>query len=459
MVGRFDAAAKGRSNGAVLGAAEREEQYPPTCPRGPGLSSHPGTNQHGKSVGGYVKILLVDDDPVARTIHAMLLQMQGHEVVEAADGELAWRLVEQGNISFVVSDWMMPNLAGVDLCRRIRSSDLDGYIYVILCTAKGTQSDLVEGMDAGADDFLVKPISPEELRVKVRAGERLLRLQQGLAEKNRELAHINHQLHSAHKLVEDDLKAAAWMQQRLLPLPAQNASGVRCAWRLRPSGYIAGDIFNLFQLDESRIGVYLLDVCGHGVPAAMMSVTLSMVLTPDATHGSPLKRIDLATGASQVLLPEDAVRELNRRFQSRDDRYFTMIYGVFDIRSSSLRFAQAGHPSPILIRAGKEPILLGSGGMPIGLWPEIDFDCFNVPVIPGDRILLYSDGVTENINSNGEAFGEARLLGSLRDHRLRSLDDLLQYLLAEITQWGSNSEFTDDVSLLALEITENDVLS
>lgn len=120
-----------------------------------------------------MKILLVDDDPVARSIHAMLLNMQGHEVVEAADGELAWRLVEQGQVTFVVSDWMMPNLAGVDLCRRIRAADVERYVYVILCTSKGAKSDLVEGMDAGADDFLVKPISPEEFRVKVRAGERV----------------------------------------------------------------------------------------------------------------------------------------------------------------------------------------------------------------------------------------------------------------------------------------------
>ena len=94
---------------------------------------------------------------------------------------------------------------------------------------------------------------------------------------------------------------------------------VRCAWRLQPSGYIAGDIFNLFPLNEDHIGFYLLDISGHGVPAAMMSVTLSMVRTPDAYQGSPLKCYDSAIGKSQVLSPGDAVRELNRRFQSRDD--------------------------------------------------------------------------------------------------------------------------------------------
>jgi sigma-B regulation protein RsbU (phosphoserine phosphatase) len=400
-----------------------------------------------------VKILLVDDDPVARSIHSMLLHVHGHEVVEAADGALAWQLVKDGQINFVVSDWMMPNLAGVDLCRRVRAAGFEHYVYIILCTSKGAKSDLIEGMDAGADDFLVKPISSAELRVKVRAGERVLSLQQGLADKNRELATINSQLHSAHRLVEDDLKAAAWMQQRLLPLPATNTQSVRCAWRLLPCGYIAGDIFNLFSLDEDEIGFYLLDVSGHGVPAAMMSVALSMVLQPDATHGSPLKRYDTATGQSQILSPEDTVRELNRRFQSRDDRYFTMIYGILDIRSSTLRFAQAGHPSPILVRSGKEPLILGGGGMPVGLWPEMDFDCFDVPVAPGDQILLYSDGVTECVGTNNQAFGEERLMAYLRMRQSLTLEEILEGLLMEISAWHGNSEFADDISLLAIELS------
>jgi sigma-B regulation protein RsbU (phosphoserine phosphatase) len=402
-----------------------------------------------------VKILLVDDDPIARSIHSMMLKVQGHEVLEAADGELAWRMVRESEISFVVSDWVMPNLAGVDLCRRIRSAEFERYVYVILCTSKGAKSDLIEGMDAGADDFLVKPISPEELRVKVRAGERVLSLQQGLTEKNRELATINAKLHSAHKLVEEDLKAAAWMQQRLLPQPAQRVHGVRCEWRLEPSGYIAGDIFNCFAMDENEIGFYLLDVCGHGVPAAMLSVALSMTLTPDATHGSPLKRYNQMTGVSEVLSPSDAIRELNRRFQSKDDRYFTMIYGLFDARSSTLRVAQAGHPGPVLIRKGADPQILGTGGMPVGLWPEIEFDSFDITVTPGDRLLLYSDGVTECTNAHKEAFGEKRLLAFLQLCAMQPINELLEGLLTEVKKWFGGGELADDISLLAIEITED----
>jgi phosphoserine phosphatase RsbU/P len=400
-----------------------------------------------------VKILLVDDDPLICEVLAALLHQQGHEVLEAYDGEVAWQMVEESQISFVVSDWMMPNLNGVDLCRRIRAANFERYVYVILCTGKGAKSDLIEGMDAGADDFLVKPIGNEELRVRIRAGERVLRLQQKLADKNQDLAGMNHRLQRAHKLIEDDLKAAAWMQERLLPPPALHAHGVRCEWRLQPSGYVAGDIFNFFVMDEKQVGFYLLDVSGHGVPAAMLSVALGMMLTPDATYGSPLKSYNRDTGLFEVLSPCDAIRELNRRFQLKDDRYFTMIYGLFDTHSSILRMAQAGHPSPILIRKGGRPQILGSGGMPVGVWPDIEFDCLDLSIRHGDRLLLYSDGVTECKSVQGEAFGEERMIDYLEQWATRPLDELVGELSGLVRSWRGISEFDDDLSLLAIEMT------
>ena len=399
-----------------------------------------------------MKILLADDDSVTRRVLCALLRNQGHEVAEAPDGERGWQLVQETDISFVVSDWMMPGLAGVDLCRRIRAAGLNRYIYVILCTSRGERSDLIEGMDAGADDFLVKPVQADELRVKVRAGERVLRLQQGLAEKNRELARINTQLQSSHKLIEDDLKAAAWMQQTLLPPPALEANGLRCHWRFEPSGYVAGDIFNFFEMNDGQVGFYLLDVSGHGVPAAMLSVTLSMVLTPDVTRGSPLKRLNPQTQQPEVLRPDAVIRDLNMRFQSKDERYFTMIYGLIDPASSTLTLAQAGHPGPILIGNHGELRTLGTGGMPVGLWKDIDFDCFELPISPGDRLLLYSDGVTECLNPGGEAFGENRLLDYLSARTMEPMDELLGGILKELGKWRVHPESADDISLLAIDI-------
>jgi phosphoserine phosphatase RsbU/P len=406
-----------------------------------------------ESRGPRMKILVVDDNAVARAVPSKLLRSFGYEVYEAADGEIGWTVLLEKDISMVVSDWVMPNLAGIDLCRRIRAHKFEHYVYVILCTSKGEKSDLVEGMDAGADDFIVKPTGAEELRVRVRAGERVLDLQRGLAERNCELAGINSRLQTAHKLIEDDLKAAAWIQEQLLPSPTSEALGVKCEWRFLPSGYIAGDIFNFFAIDERRVGFYLLDVSGHGVPAAMLSVTLSMVLAPESVNESPLKEFDFTTGLLKALSPEAAIRNLNRRFQLKDDRYFTMIYGIVDTQSSTLQFAQAGHPSPVLMRQGKQSQFVGGGGMPIGIWLDMDFDCCELQVWPGDRLLLYSDGVTECSSPDGEQFGDRRLLDYLDRASNKPLDDLLQGLNDEMTAWGGVSRFDDDVSLLAIQIT------
>jgi sigma-B regulation protein RsbU (phosphoserine phosphatase) len=398
-----------------------------------------------------MRILVVDDDPIARAITSTVLRKCGHEVFEAADGEIGLSMIADQDIRCVVSDWVMPKLAGIDMCRQIRASNLPHYVYVILCTSRDTKADLVEGMYAGADDFVVKPINPSELRVKVRAGVRILDLEQGLAERNRELAGINVKLQYAQKRLEDDLKAAAWIQEQLLPSPALTAHGVKCEWRFLPSGYIAGDIFNFFALDNTHVGFYLLDVSGHGVPAAMMSVTLSMTLTPDSQNESPLKDYDFATGALRPVTPEAAILNLNRRFQFKDDRYFTMVYGVLDTESSRLSLAQAGHPSPIFMKPGESPQLLGNGGMPVGLWPEMDFDCLNFEVSPGDRLLLYSDGVTECTNRSGELFGERRLLDYLERSSPEPLDVLLEGLVHEMKEWSGGLRCEDDVSLLTIE--------
>ena len=129
-----------------------------------------------------------------------------------------------------------------------------------------------------------------------------------------------------------------------------------------------------------------------------------------------------------------------------------MIYGLFDTQSSMLRVAQAGHPGPILIGRDAQPEILGTGGMPIGLWNEIDFDCFEVRVRAGDRLLLYSDGVTECLNGKGELFGERRLLAYLARMASQPLDNLLEGLLKEIREWRPNTESGDDISLLAIEM-------
>jgi sigma-B regulation protein RsbU (phosphoserine phosphatase) len=185
----------------------------------------------------------------------------------------------------------------------------------------------------------------------------------------------------------------------------------------------------------------------------MLSVTLSMMLTPEAAHGSLLKHYNGAKGLFEVTSPCGVIQELNRRFQSRDDRYFTIVYGLFDTSKSILRLAQAGHPGPILIKKNGDLSVLGTGGMPVGIRPSIEFDCFDTFISHGDRLLLYSDGVTECMNAREEAYGEKRLLDYLKLYSARPIDAVLEGLLKEITGWRQATEFADDVSLLAIEMS------
>jgi two-component system NtrC family sensor kinase len=134
-----------------------------------------------------MKVLIADDDPVSRRLLQSYLQKWGYDVTAAVNGADAWRLFEQDEFPVVVTDWMMPEMDGTDLIRRIRAGQRPNYVYTILLTSRSQKEDLVEGMEAGADDFVNKPFLGEELRVRLRAGERIVNLERALADQNRAL--------------------------------------------------------------------------------------------------------------------------------------------------------------------------------------------------------------------------------------------------------------------------------
>lgn len=149
----------------------------------------------------------------------------------------------------VITDWMMPKMNGLDLIRRIRATESDEYVYVILLTSKSEQGDLIKWMDAGADDFITKPFQLDELRVRLRAGRRVVDLEHTVARRKKELE-------LAHDRMKGDLEAAAKIQQACLPSLAPNVQGLRFAWRFRPCEQLAGDMFNVVALDDTHVPFY-----------------------------------------------------------------------------------------------------------------------------------------------------------------------------------------------------------
>src|SRR6516225_7360913 len=137
--------------------------------------------------GAAMKVLIAEDERVSRLLLQSHLQKWGHEVTAATRGDEAWHLFESGSYPLVITDWMMPEVDGPELIRRIRASTRPGYVYIILLTALSQKRDVVRGMEAGADDFVTKPFDQEELRVRLRAGERIIQLEQTLAAQNQAL--------------------------------------------------------------------------------------------------------------------------------------------------------------------------------------------------------------------------------------------------------------------------------
>jgi sigma-B regulation protein RsbU (phosphoserine phosphatase) len=404
-----------------------------------------------QSSGEKMRILVVEDDAMQRLVLVSLLRTHGHEVVAVSDGNAAWEELSRKPFNIVFTDWMMPGMSGLELIRKIRMTGSGRYVYVILCTSRSSRADLVEGLKSGADDYIGKPIHEDELLVRLAAGERVIDLERRLEEENRKLEESNQSLKSAYETIRADLDAAARMQRSLLP-PAGTIHGIQCNSLFLPASVVAGDVFNFFSIGLNSVGFYLLDVSGHGIPAAMLSVTLSKVLTTRPEASSPLVAPTQSGSAYDIRPPHEALSEMNDRFQDQDDMYFTMVYGVLDKDSGCLRLAQAGHPAPILLRRNGPPEPLGDGGFPLGMLPDRSFDALEYHVEKGDRLFLCSDGILECTNSAGEEFGQHRLMEVLNKHRQSSLETLLHSLQSTMHQWAGSTEFADDVTLLALEL-------
>lgn len=396
-----------------------------------------------------MKVLFADDcEPQRRAVVAHLEQ-RGHEALAASDGEEAWEILHHSAVDLVISNWALPRMDGLELCRKIRAADLGRYVHVVLCTARNTTADLITGMTAGADDFIGKPMDFAELDLRLRVIERVRNLEHELEDRNLKLWEANSQLRAAHARMEKDLKAAAFLQASLLPQSGCLLPGVRIEWLFMPCGVLAGDAFDYFPLDDRRLAFYQLDVSGHDIPAAMLSATLSRVLVPG--YGSPLRRSKSSSAEPEIAPPHAVIAELNERFQSGGDRYFTIVYGVMDTATRRVCFSQAGHPSPIRLSERGEAVPVGKGGFPVGIAAGMEYDSVELDLAAGERLVLYSDGITECPNGKGERLGEARLLELLEASARLDLTRAMGEMKSALRSWRGGDDYEDDISLVALE--------
>jgi len=341
-------------------------------------------------------------------------------------------------------DIMMPGIDGYETLEKIRSDRDSGDLPVIMATAKDASEDVVAALKLGANDYVTKPFDFPVVLARVQTQLQLKRSREALAR--------------AHHKMKKDLEAAARIQASLLPSEqVVEFEGARVAWRYVPCDELAGDTLGIVRLDDRSVGVYVVDVSGHGVPSALLSVSLSRVLKSEPTS-SVLWTTDPGSVEPRIASPLEVMTELSKRFpyDMQTGQYFTMVYAVIDLKNQRLTYASAGHEPMIIVGSGREAEFGKSTGQPIALVPAMimksTYEERTIEICPGDRIYLYSDGIPEAHDAGGDQYGNERLIAKLAELLETDLDQGLPKVLETVRQWQGGPHFDDDVSLLGVEI-------
>lgn len=386
-------------------------------------------------------LLVVDDNEMNRDMLSRRLARKGHTVDVAEDGHRALEMVAESDYDVVLLDIMMPGIDGYQVLEKLREDHDSGDLPVIMATAKDASEDVVAALKLGANDYVTKPFDFPVVLARVNTQLQLKRSRQALA--------------AAHGRMKKDLEAAARIQAAFLPDEVVEMTGARFAWRYVPCDELAGDTLGIVPFDDTKVGVYVVDVSGHGVPSALLSVSLSRLLTNDPTSSVFWSTDD---GNPRIASPTEVMTRLAQRFpyDIQTGQYFTMIYAVIDLDRGEMTYASAGHEPLIVVRQDGSFEFGSSTGRPVALVPPIlaesVYEERTVAVGAGDRIYLYSDGIPEGRDADGEEFDKEQLASKLVGLRDEDLDSGLPALLETVRSWQGGPAFVDDVSIVGVEI-------
>ena len=400
---------------------------------------------------GADRILLIDDDPLVREYTRVRLAAEGFSVITADSGRDGIALAEGELPDLILLDIRMPGMDGYEVCTALKKSELTRDIPVFFLSAQGDTKNRVQGLDIGADDFIQKPFNPDELFARIRARMRIAELEKEnrhllAAERavNERLAAALAELKEKDDLLMEELRLARRIQEGLLPVRLLEVSGADFAARYRPSGEIGGDLYDVIPISKTEFGVMIADVSGHGVPAALVAA---------------MTKVTLSTWANVISSPAKLLKKINEEMTPllRLGQFLTMLFGVVNVETRTLRFATAGHPGPIVVRRDGKTEQVEAAGLVIGA-VRTDTGTLSEPqetevtLRPGDRIVFYTDGLTEVHNEAAELYGEERLLQSISRHRLSTLERMIDGILEESERFRGSAPAADDAAVVAVEL-------
>ncbi|MEL4895928.1 PP2C family protein-serine/threonine phosphatase [Crocosphaera sp. Alani8] len=380
-----------------------------------------------------VQILLIDDDQSIRLLLERTLKREGYDVVCAGEGEEGLIKAKELYPAMIICDWVMPGMSGLEVCYQVKSIPDLATTFFILLTSLGSVEDRVKGLDAGADDFLCKPIEMNEFIARIRAGLRLHQLSQDLTEQK--------------QLLEAELTEAAEYVSSILPKPIQNPF-LTIDSRFLPSSQLGGDGFDYFWLDKDHLALYLLDVSGHGLRAALPALAVINLL-----RSQNLSQVD-------YYQPNQVLTELNKTFQMTEtnDKYFTIWYGVYNCKDRELVYASAGHPPAILLTQNLDQEVvetkLKTPGLPVGMFPGAKYTNSSLFVDSSSKLYIFSDGIYEIEQEDGTLMGLNNFLSMVRAYQKDNATNL-DWLIGYLQSCHIKGKFDDDLSIIEVSFTDN----
>jgi sigma-B regulation protein RsbU (phosphoserine phosphatase) len=368
-------------------------------------------------------ILLVDDNPTNLQVLYQTLEGVGCKLLIAKNGEIALSIAGKALPDLILLDIMMPGIDGFEVCGKLKSDTATADIPVIFLSALGETEDKVKGLRLGAVDYITKPFQSEEVIARVNTHLTIHRLRREVETQKDQLEH--------------ELKVVSEVQRRLLPKRLPIIEGLKLSVHYETSRYAGGDYYDIIELPDNRWGFLIADAEGHSAPAAVL-----MAMTCALFRACPDFRTD----------PAEVLNYLNEHLcKVAGPSFMTALFAVYDAGKQTMRIARAGHPLPMIYRSveKKATELHCRGLYPLGIESyDRPIPVTETKLNPGDRFLVYTDGITERFNVAEEAYGEQRLLIALSTNSAGSHQEIIAAIREDVDRFAGDHPADDDQALL-----------
>ena len=366
-------------------------------------------------------ILIVDDNPANVEIFQARLAANNYEIITASDGEEGLALAKDRLPDLILLDIMMPKMDGIEVCRHLRADSALPFMPIIMVTAKTDSKDIVAGLEAGADEYLTKPVDHAALVARVKSMLRIKSLHDTVLEQSAQL--------------QAQLETATKVQSLFWPDIPELTGGSHIWATAVPAGYVSGDLYDVIPLPDGSLLAYVADVSDKGVPAALVMAALSTRIRSEARNQYEI----------DTLL--ETVNNRLHSLTSEEGFFATIVLARYWPDSGKMQLALAGHLQPLLIAESGIGNCPRINGMSLGVTPDVGYEKKEILLSPGESIFFFSDGVIEAENEDKELFGNERLVDFIKDTKAPPRG---KGLLDFITTWRGNSSASDDLTILEI---------